>query len=319
MGNKSTSILGLVKTLSSKSWPFYFSFLILLFFSCEKGLDIDLPYDGDKLVIWGLLSPDRVVSIQLNKTYPPTGKSLFIDGIANATVTLYENDVLVQQLVHKGSGVYSSPTNFKPKSGKTYAIKATASGFPALSTLPETIPSPFFISRLEVGQLFDSPVSSSTKALPISITWTDVANQENFYSILPQSYIGTQRFGGSFDIDTPSELDVCGFSFEPSVYNLSDKCFPNGTYTKKIGVNFSYASVTDKPLNDPLIKNLTQTVDRIYILFRHVSKNYYQYMYSGNQPEIVLLAFASGYPRHTNVVGGYGLLASYNEQKITAL
>ncbi len=111
----------------------YLLLLVICFNNCRKvELSVDLPYKGDRLVVYSLLDPTEIITVKVTKTYPPTGKTTYIDGIADADILLFENDKLVERLKSTKNGIYKSETNFKPKEKLAYSLKISAKGFPSV-------------------------------------------------------------------------------------------------------------------------------------------------------------------------------------------
>jgi hypothetical protein len=55
--------------------------LVIFFNNCRKvELSVDLPYQGDRLVVYSLIAPTEIITVKVTKTYPPTGKITYIDG-----------------------------------------------------------------------------------------------------------------------------------------------------------------------------------------------------------------------------------------------
>jgi len=104
----------------------------LLLQSCqETELGKDLPYEGDRLVLYSELKPDEVVKLRLSKTYPPTGKFTVTLGLACASVKLFENGLYKAQLAYSDSGNYVAPAGLKPKTGGAYSFEVSLAGFRA--------------------------------------------------------------------------------------------------------------------------------------------------------------------------------------------
>src|SRR5690606_29143202 len=71
----------------------YLLFLIILLTSCqEKVLPIEVPYAGDKLVLWGKLKAGDSVRIQVTKTFNPVGAIPADVTVSDAQVELILND-----------------------------------------------------------------------------------------------------------------------------------------------------------------------------------------------------------------------------------
>ncbi|TXK33863.1 DUF4249 domain-containing protein [Pontibacter qinzhouensis] len=278
--------------------------------SCTKDLDYELPYLGDKLVVNGLLSPDSVVSLRVSTTMPVTGDFRTKLGVTAATVAFFENGMLVESLLHTGNGTYRSPSGFKPVPGKAYAVQVSAEGFAAVETLPETVPFP-----PELGQLvFQEQVKSIFNDVPtrkLSVELKSKGDVAAFYNLNVQPmYRGRKLTANTFYTDKVLETgDPCGFMGDGNEFNLSDACFSGGSYTVNIGVELRGFVTIGQNLE-------LVNADQVVLTCRSISKGYYEHLENGYQPDGYLMAIMEPRFVHTNVIGGFGMLAAYNEHKI---
>src|SRR5688572_16139599 len=103
-------------------------FLLFITTSCYEPVYFDVPGE-QKLVINALFNPDSVWTIHVSKSLPvltPTE----VPSVNNATIQLYEDGTLVEELFYGTDGMYTSTQ--KPKEGKLYTIKASTPGLPAV-------------------------------------------------------------------------------------------------------------------------------------------------------------------------------------------
>jgi hypothetical protein len=277
------------------------SFLILG--SCTTELNVELPFEGKKLVLWCVLSPDRVVSARVDHTYPPTGEFLYDAPITNANVELIENDKIIETLKYASDGIYLSAKQYKPVAGRSYKIRAKASGFPELESDIETIP------------LLPQVVSSGfekQKNNQITVEIQDYKNQANQYSI---QIIGT--YGGkgvSINVTNLSRPDAisdnCGFRGNLNSFYYQDICFDGSTLKTNYSANL-FGTVQE--LINGKLEN--KECDQIQILVKNISNSYFNF-YKTIPPEDIDLAFKQPISKLYNLKGGYGLFASYNQRTL---
>ncbi len=105
--------------------------------ACEKQVNIPIPYDGDKIVVNGLLQPDSLLYIRITRSQPP-GASVFPE-IADAGVEVKAGGqwlpVQRQEIGGKGYFVSLAPV----AAHLSYSITVTAPGLDtahAADTLP---------------------------------------------------------------------------------------------------------------------------------------------------------------------------------------
>ncbi len=292
----------------------------LLLGGCQKELGYDLPYAGDRLVIHGFLSPDRVVSVNIGKSYPPTGDQPFTGGITNASVALFEDDVFLENLLHTEEGNYVSAGKYRPQVGKAYHIEVTAEGFPPAETLPETIPALVRVDSFTFRDTIISPLNEDVPALRLSFNFTDTPGQANYYRPEVVVYYQDAELGVNvFDLDRAMGVeDMCAY-YDGIHFLVRDLCFTDQAFTLNLGVETRGSVQRDEATVsiDSLRKyGMNPRFDRAELYLSSITRNHYEYLKTSYQPEGIELAFNGPRPQHSNVRGGYGILAAYNRQVI---
>jgi hypothetical protein len=105
----------------------------VLITACETQVKIDIPYDGDKLVVNSFLRQDSLVYVRLTQSDRYRASFNFLEPSA-AIVQLYENGTLKEVLTKRtinSLNYYVSTTRANPL--KAYSIIATAPGLPVAS------------------------------------------------------------------------------------------------------------------------------------------------------------------------------------------
>ncbi len=282
--------------------------------SCRKELDIELPFEGSKLVVESFLSPDKVITLKLNKTYPVIGKQLFVDGITNAQVDLYENNLLIETLKYQNKGIYFSVNNTKPKTGFSYYYKIKAEGFADVESIPEKIP----VELKNYQGVFDEPLESlytNGAARKLQITINDIKDEDNFYSIrVWGEYKGNVVGGSWFRLGQIEDVgSFCGFTRAEDF--ISDECFKNNKIT------LSYAVGLNGTLQSSEINKPTYNVksEKIIVYFSTLSKATYRYYETENEGSDFFQAFNAPVKQYSNIKGGYGIVAAFTQSKIEFL
>jgi len=138
-------------------------FILLLsvtFWSCQDEVDIDIPKGETLIIINGLVS-DTIpawVDVLTSVHFFDQGENPMIDG---ATVALFENDVMVTQLVQDTAGRYNS--TFVGNIGKTYYVEVTVPqnhpelGGTVWQSAPETMRATAPIDSVYQDSLEDNP------------------------------------------------------------------------------------------------------------------------------------------------------------------
>lgn len=280
--------------------------ILLIPFGCkERPVNFKLPYEGDKLVLFGRVRAGDTVHIEVQRTYPPTGTSVYIDGIADATVRLFDEHGFLETLGHTGKGIYTSASGRKWQQGSKYRIEVEAPGFSLTSTNLETMPAAPVVAGYEFGRLIDSKHNPGTPSKELIISIQDNTNEENYYMVDIRRSIGKDTFDlNVFDMANPiSDFeDPCQFDYRGFI--LNDLCSSNGIITLEKGIEIEYPSYLDLDLT---------AHDKIIVFIRQISKSYYEFCKTYYNENDLMVAFKTPYPRYTNVTGGYGIFTGYNE------
>ncbi len=102
---------------------------VLLLLGCTKELDVSFPVPEKQLVLNGVLHPDSTVHVSLTTTAALFPQTRDFPVVENAAIKLYEDDVLVGNLVFQDS-LYV--LDYHPKAGSTYTVEAVVPGYATL-------------------------------------------------------------------------------------------------------------------------------------------------------------------------------------------
>ncbi|RYU93768.1 DUF4249 domain-containing protein [Emticicia agri] len=281
--------------------------LILLFNGCkEREITIPLPYEGDKMVVYAILSPSEIVKVLVSKTYPPTGKEIYTEGINNAEVLLYENTILIENLTYTANGIYTSASNFKPKAGFSYSLKVNSPTLPSITTGEEVIPALPVIESYQFDEKMESNLNKGKPAKKFFLTLKDNNSGSDFFSVSLFAVRDIRKAElTAFAIEQASGTDSpCFFQYSQQLM-MSDICFQGSIYHFKRGYEL-----------DPIFlkRNLGgEDIDKVEGQIRTLSKSYYEYSRTRYTAFELERAFSPPYPRYSNIKGGYGIFAAYNE------
>jgi hypothetical protein len=287
--------------------------------ACQRELDVALPYEGDRLVIYGLLSADSVVSVKIDKTAPPTGTFLYADSVPNATAALFENGVFVENLQYTGREIYRSLSKFKPKAGSEYFLRVSAPGLPDAETEPVVVPAAVQLEQYVLGDTISNLFTGEARRL--TFTFRDEETPGDFYYAgLEAKYLGNRLSLNTFVAGRPLEAseDLCGFRAENNQFVLQDVCFNGQSFSYQLGTEMAgslqeFKGPGERPWGP--VK-----CDQIFLRFRKITKTYRDYLHTaGWEYEGFLSAFTLPVREYTNVKGGYGLWAAYSEHVVDVL
>lgn len=287
--------------------------LLLLLAGCDGTfINYDVPFEGERLVINGLIAANAPVQVSVGRTWRLEGTipNYFVE---NATVELFENDSLVAQLKHTSKGVYTTP--FKAKSRFEYSCKVTAPNFQVTTTVKTKVPPafPYVSYNLDKNGYF-SLNSGRNEPANMSLIIRPGVSQDNFYSIkIRPTFQNNALSGGTemldFNMNQESNCIFIRRVEVGSAFYFAGRCL-----NEKSKFLFGIETIGTDMVDSTAFKSKKAT--RIVVSMRNVSKEYFDFMKNYNEPQDIERAFVEPAPTFTNVIGGYGLWASFNETQI---
>jgi hypothetical protein len=277
------------------------AFLIFLFISCGKdstSYDYKIKYEGDKIVINGYITPQKGCVINISKSIPAIGtfpvSSLEVN---NARIFLFENGKNILELKSIGKGNFISE-NFTPSVGNRYAIKATADNLATVQSSEVIVPDTPQVKK--INMLLRKGTNTDDIA-DFEISLNNLKGIEvKYYTIICTSYNEKDYLAQYF-----SNLDInnisCDFNsnFDAKIQYFSNKCISNGIFQTNYAVVYGH---------DSRIKQLDLTLSSI-------SKAYFDYLQSQQQPIGKEKAFLEPTAIYTNINNGYGVFYAQNSVK----
>lgn len=155
-----------------------FFILLLIFISCSREIEIDIPEQPTMLVASSVLHDSSKASIRISKLI-----SILDDKdneyISDVEVILYENAIPFDTLSYNTNGIFVS--KFETYKGNIYSFKASANGFPTISSR-SIIPEKPNVSNIinTDSAIIDKDGYYLSK---LQFTINDPASEENYYSI----------------------------------------------------------------------------------------------------------------------------------------
>ena len=159
---------------------------VILFPSCTKVLDDELPENKPKLVVNGLLNTDSILKVNISKTVPVFANENTdnLPFIVDATTKFYENGEFLFSLQEDENGYYTKP-GFYPSQGRNYKIEVEKEGYPSVNA--ETgIPSPVPILSLDTALVFDNENGDDFyfgSEIRCTLKYMDAVVTENYYRL----------------------------------------------------------------------------------------------------------------------------------------
>lgn len=289
--------------------------LFICFASCEKVLNVTLPYEGNKFVIFGELSPESIVSIQVERTFPPTGDVTFSNSYLNSTqVVLIEDGQEVDELKRMGSStMFSSTKLYKPKVGKTYKVRVEAPEFSTAESESVIIPPPITITNFGFAEreVF-SPLNQQIPTKLLSINFEALPSTATYFvaEIIGLHNQKTTSANVISDMTIPDFGSPCAFTFTSQKQIFNGECFNKEQNTINFFIELEGA--TEISTNQFQQKE----IDAVSINLSSTNKFYFDFYSKLRPTEGIFKAFETSRATVTNIKNGYGAILAKNETTV---
>ncbi|MGK7397511.1 MAG: DUF4249 domain-containing protein [Candidatus Cyclobacteriaceae bacterium M3_2C_046] len=290
-------------------------FVIVFIMACETIVDIEVPYDQDKLSVQSYFNPDSSWVVFINNSRYILGTEDY-QTINNAAVEIFENDIMVSQLIWDEQGYYRSQDH-QPGIGPTYRIEVQAPGYEAVSA-QASIPAPVQLSRVTVDttQIINRDYNQFFK---MKIEFKDPA-QTNYYKILAKveriELVAGQYWDGTTYRDTTYRYQQNYYPYlEALDPSIDDEQYGDGILLDDSRFN-GKDFVLECLINMYDLKGLSGFINDtdLSVLLQHVSEEKYLFEKSaGLQDENDGNPFAEPVPVFNNIHNGFGIFAGYSQ------
>jgi hypothetical protein len=284
--------------------------LLWLLSSCEKDFNINANGAGNEMAINSLFNDGSPVVVFLTKPYAVTADTSNITAIPGAQIQLYEDSIFKEVMHYVPSDTQNAfgsyVSNYLPKPGKTYTIKATAVNY-TQATASDQIPVPAELISSSLQQYIDTGANQQGI---MTMVFKDNPAVQNYYRInvwISGNQISINRQGDT----TYTFQNFAMMTYPISLVNdtvrdgdfflFSDRGF-NGQ-EKALQISFG-------TINPYGFSNLTLYVELHTVSYAHYE--YFQtlnlYRTTSNSAEPVFI--------YSNVNGGYGDFVAEHIQSI---
>lgn len=303
--------------------------MLLVVMGCkETDLNLDIPYSGDKLVLWGKLKAGSPIRIQVTRTFNPVGSIPEDVTVSDARVELIldgKESIELSSLTSE-KGIYVSDHIIE--AGVTYIVKASAPLLPVAESAPVLVP--LDVPDVDVARIRDVPgeINHQTRQDLVSLYFTEQQSEvESYYTLTFLSYydkdtVSAWAYGATDNIPAKEEdchtwatekistyySEAAGLTFErnASVFLMKSKCLPE----RKTPIKF-YIETSKGNFDTP--KWASKVTMRVEV----VTKEAFDYAkIEYDQPEGVDLLVLPPQRALTNIKNGYGLIFASNEKVI---
>ena len=306
-----------------------FSVLLFLAGCKETNLDLNVPYSGDKLVLWGKLKAGAAIRIQVTKTFNPVGVIPSDVTVPDAKVVLLKNGKEQIELspLNSQKGIYVSDRLIE--AGASYIVKASTATLPMAESAPIMVPSGLPDIRIKRTRDVPGEINHQTPQDLLTLQFNEQdRNVERYFSLLFLSHyekdtVSASPYGATDNIPAKEEdchtwsrekmstyyNEVAGITFDrfASVFLMKSTCLPDS----KTPIKF-YIETGSGTLNDNSKRALKVTM-RVEV----VTKEAFDYAkIEYDQPEGVDHLVLPPQRALTNIKNGYGLIFASNEKTI---
>lgn len=297
-----------------------------LFFSCEKPIFLDVPLDGYKIVINGVLTPDSTMKVHISQSLASTDQYPY-KGVPDVVAVVYEDGMLFDTLKADSTSMYRSQK--KVLAGKEYTIKAKHRIMESAEAQTITGDAPIFSFA---G--FESIINPETggKWLLCKFNLNDNSSLQDYYSITVDGYMiwkNVNSYGYSTDPHMHGyPTNNYGYSSEYGLEPLS-VFYRNGTFLNKeeFQDNSWNSYRGELTFNDMLLNSSNPQVEfllkyaldsskTIEVEISRLDKNYHQYFESLSRQHLNNEIFAEPVPMYSNIRNGYGIFTTASRKKI---
>lgn len=275
--------------------------------SCIKDVGINIPKQSPKLVVNCLFNPENNWKVFVGSAMPLTDTAT-ISAISNADITLNGDNVPVD-LRYSDSGYYLS--NLKPKAGVKYTITVSVPGFDPIEAT-DSIPAGLSVTSYKLD------------TIPVLITPSDIFDNVKVNKLAfslgksnIHNYIQLQALSYSKSKDR-SKLEGI-FAQAPPLYNITGDYYSVFAEIKKEegGTDFSLYTSYDafNPNQWGNADSESKKDVEISIVLLCLSHAAYQFKTSYIMQQLNRQnPFSDPVQVYSNIKGGFGIFAGYQEQ-----
>ena len=276
---------------------FFFTLVLLVIISCDKtyNSNVDIPYEGDKLVLNGIISPDSI-RFQLTKSLPITGNFTLADYfVKNSQIWIEDEN---KQKV--GISLISNGFDFFQKTKllqveKKYKIFASADGFQTIETEWITIPKSVQLTNNQ--QELNQFACDCNKLL---LSFQDTEKEKNYYNI---NFVAFSK-GKKYEVEAfLSDAEIKNNRCYTHRGIFDDNCFDGKNVKLEYGFNRTIAGIPN-----------VSSFDTLQCRFGTVSREAYDYKQSKDVGTEFISGINDPLPSYKNVINGYGFVFAQNWQ-----
>lgn len=151
----------------------------MLFSACQTEIDLKLKDEDLKIVVNGVISPDKPVEVFVTWSLPLNGKIEDFRIINDAVVELWEDNQFLDLLPYQTTSFSYVNEQVVPKPGSYYEVKVM-SGHHEPVIISTRLPHPVPVDTIIFWKKRDS---EGEEIVTFDITFTDTSDEKNFYMV----------------------------------------------------------------------------------------------------------------------------------------
>jgi hypothetical protein len=262
--------------------------------SCTKPYTIQLDNTETQVVVYSILSPDSLITINLTESVDMSkyaSSKYDFKPIDNAQVFIYKNNTIIDTAIYASDGYYYGST--KPLENNSYKLQVRAEGYDEVKA-EGLIP-----TKIKIDSIIKTEIKKDKK-YEIAILFTDPPNEDNYYCIY--------MFGITNYYSTDDQVIGSWESTDAIRPIFTDKLFQGKQYEIKFNVHVN------------IYEHYSFDVNNIAIYLYSLSERYYLFLQSYNKQipksgDDLMEFFQQGLiepiPIYSNIEGGLGIFAGY--------
>lgn len=287
--------------------PFLISCVLVVLMGCESDVENIAPVDvSSKLVVVSYISPqDTLLTVQLQKSQPAIGKRMTEEQmkVKDATVTMSDGSSSVRLAYNPATNLYEADAESWPvRAGKTYQLNvATPDGSKAEASCTVPVTDGIALTDVNITNVVvDDGSVGTVRKYSVSLAWRDAPQVKNYYRVLAyKEYYVTDTYGNKHKYREGITPDYGGNDF------FDDDRTNNGILTSG---KMEYYEYDDYPIDKPAyIHAILVVADKHYYAYHQAIRK--QWEFDGNP-------FAEPAVMYTNIAGGLGVFAGYNQLEV---
>lgn len=292
---------------------------MVLLGACEKNVTVEIPATDPKIVMFcnQRLNTDFTAAVTRTRGIldPVTGINGPVEPfrLNNATVLMYENDVLLDTLKYDAaSNTYSTRRARRPLPGRRYRLKASAPGYADVEAI-SAVPPQMVVSSFQ----YVKNVRTNADGDPmndINISFNDPPGEKNFYLVRVRvCYFNGGIYSDAYCVSTKDRDVEANADFDPT---SADPCYDGGRLLMKDDNFNGRLKQLKLSVNDFEVQTFVDGNNgRRYLPFVEIwqiTEDYYKYLKSDNAFNISSgNPFAEPVLIYTNVKNGWGVFSVY--------